>query len=108
MNCFYHPRKRGQTLPCTKDFMEGGKAQLQRDACRHTEAWGVEKRKKENAALRDLVADKKITIHSFKKTFGEENSTAATRQPPKLRVHVRFLSGAALYAEHSPFRRADV
>jgi transposase len=58
----------------TKDFMEGGKAQLQRDARRHTDASGVEKLKKENAALRDLVADKEITIRIFKKTFGEENS----------------------------------
>ncbi|MEK7763965.1 MAG: transposase [Nitrospirota bacterium] len=57
----------------TKDFMEGGKAQLQRDARRHADASGVEKLKKENAALRDLVADKEITIRIFKKTFGEEN-----------------------------------
>ncbi len=40
----------------TKDFMEGGKAQLQRDARRHADASGVEALKKENAALRDLVA----------------------------------------------------
>lgn len=58
----------------TKDFMEGGKAQLQRDARRHTDASGVEKLKKENAALRDLVADKEITIRIFKKTFGEDNT----------------------------------
>jgi len=58
----------------TKDFMEGGKAQLQRDARRHADASGVEKLKKENAALRDLVADKEITIRIFKKTFGEENT----------------------------------
>ena len=56
----------------TKDFMEGGKAQLQRDARRHADASGVEKLKKENAALRDLVADKEITIRIFKKTFGME------------------------------------
>lgn len=58
----------------TKDFMEGGKAQLQRDVRRHADASGVEKLKKENAALRDLVADKEITIRIFKKTFGEENT----------------------------------
>lgn len=58
----------------TKDFMEGGKAQLQRDARRHADRDGVEKLKKENAALRDLVADKEITIRIFKKTFGEENT----------------------------------
>ena len=58
----------------TKDFMEGGKAQLQRDARRHADASGVEQLKKENAALRDIVADKEITIRIFKKTFGEENS----------------------------------
>jgi transposase len=58
----------------TKDFMEGGKAQLQRDARRHADKSGVEKLKKENAALRDLVADKEITIRIFKKTFGEENT----------------------------------
>ena len=56
----------------TKDFMEGGKAQLQRDARRHTDNTGVEKLKKENAALRDLVADKEITLRILKKTFGEE------------------------------------
>lgn len=54
--------------------MEGGKAQLQRDARRHADRDGVEKLKKENAALRDLVADKEITIRIFKKTFGEENT----------------------------------
>jgi len=58
----------------TKDFMEGGKLQLQRDARRHTDSSGVEKLKKENAALRDLVADKEITIRIFKKTFGEDNT----------------------------------
>lgn len=58
----------------TKDFMEGGKAQLQRDARRHADASGIEKLKKENAALRDLVADKEITIRIFKKTFGEDNT----------------------------------
>ena len=50
------------------------KAQLQRDARRHADKSGVEKLKKENAALRDLVADKEITIRIFKKTFGEENT----------------------------------
>ena len=58
----------------TKDFMEGGKAQLQRDARRHTDASGVEKLKKENAALRDLIADKEITIRIFKKSLGEEGT----------------------------------
>jgi len=58
----------------TKDFMEGGKAQLQRDTRRHADKSGVEKLKKENAALRDLVADKEITIRIFKKTFGEDNT----------------------------------
>lgn len=56
----------------TKDFMEGGKAQLQRDARRHADGFQVEKLKKENAALRDLVADKEITIRIFKKSLGEE------------------------------------
>ena len=54
--------------------MQGGKAQLQRDGRRHTDNSGVEKLKKENAALRDLVADKEITIRIFKKTFGEDNT----------------------------------
>ena len=58
----------------TKDFMEGGKLQLQRDARRHTDSSGVEKLKKENAVLRDIVADKEITIRIFKKTFGEDNT----------------------------------
>lgn len=56
----------------TKDFMEGGKAQLQRDARRHADTQQVDKLKKENAALRDLVADKEITIRIFKKSLGEE------------------------------------
>jgi transposase len=55
----------------TKDFMEGGKAQLQRDARRHADSSGVEKLKQENAALRDLIADKEITIRIFKKSLGE-------------------------------------
>jgi transposase len=58
----------------TKDFMEGGKAQLQRDSRRHADESGVEALKKENAALRDLVADKEITIRIFKKTFGAGNT----------------------------------
>ncbi|MEK7234870.1 MAG: transposase [Elusimicrobiota bacterium] len=35
----------------TKDFLEGGKAQLQRDARRHADASGVEKLKKEKVNL---------------------------------------------------------
>lgn len=58
----------------TKDFLEGGKAQLQRDARRHADSSGVEKLKKENAALRDLIADKEITIRIFKKSLGEEGT----------------------------------
>ena len=58
----------------TKDFMEGGKAHLQRDSKRHIDNSGVEELKKENAALRDLVADKEITIRIFKKTFGAGNT----------------------------------
>ena len=58
----------------TKDFMEGGKAQLQRDSRRHADSSGVEKLKRENAALRDLVADKEITIRIFKKSLGEEGT----------------------------------
>ena len=38
----------------TNDFMEGGKAQLQRDARYHADSSGVEKLKRENATLRDL------------------------------------------------------
>jgi len=38
----------------TNDFMEGGKAQLQRDARCHADSSGVEKLKRENATLRDL------------------------------------------------------
>jgi len=58
----------------TKDFMEGGKAQLQRDSRRHVDNSGVEKLKRENAALRDLIADKEITIRIFKKSLGEEGT----------------------------------
>jgi transposase len=58
----------------TKDFMEGGKAQLQRDFKRHADSSGVEKLKQENAALRDLIADKEITIRIFKKSLGEEGT----------------------------------
>ena len=58
----------------TKDFMEGGKAQLQRDARRHADSSGVEKLKRENAALRDLIADKEITIRIFKKSLGTEGT----------------------------------
>jgi transposase len=58
----------------TKDFMEGGKAQLQRDAKRHADSAGVENLKRENAVLRDLVADKEITIRIFKKTLGVEGT----------------------------------
>ena len=54
----------------TKDFMEGGKAQLQRDARRHADSSGVEKLKRENSVLRDLIADKEITIRIFKKVSG--------------------------------------
>src|ERR1035438_2362589 len=40
----------------------------------HMSKFGVDALKKENAALRDLVADKEITIRIFKKTFGEDKT----------------------------------
>ncbi|MFA6029670.1 MAG: transposase [Elusimicrobiota bacterium] len=58
----------------TKDFMEGGKAQLQRDARRHADGSAVDQLKKENAVLRELVADKEITIRIFKKSLGGEGT----------------------------------
>jgi transposase len=58
----------------TKDFMEGGKAQLQRDSRRHADGAQVDALKRENAVLRDLVADKEITIRIFKKSLGGEGT----------------------------------
>lgn len=54
--------------------MKGRNAQLQRDARRQADASGVEKLKNENAVLRDLIAEKEITIRIFKITFGEDNT----------------------------------
>ena len=63
----------------TKDFMEGGKAQLQRDGRRHADNFQVDKLKKENEALRDLVGYKEITIRIFKKSLGVEGTGSSSR-----------------------------
>jgi len=51
-----------------KDFMEAGKERLQRDIVRDATRAGVEELKRENARLKQLVAELSLQVHVLKKT----------------------------------------
>ena len=51
-----------------KDFMEAGKERLQRDIVRDATQAEVEEVKRENARLKQLVAELSLQVHVLKKT----------------------------------------
>ena len=51
-----------------KDFMEAGKERLQRDIVRDATRAEVEEVKRENARLKQLVAELSLQVHVLKKT----------------------------------------
>ena len=51
-----------------KDFMEAGKERLQRDTVRDTTRAEVQELKRENARLKQLVAELSLQVHVLKKT----------------------------------------
>ena len=51
-----------------KDFMEAGKERLQRDTARDASRAEVEGVKRENATLKQLVAELSLQVHVLKKT----------------------------------------
>lgn len=51
-----------------KDFMEAGKARLQRDTVRDATKAEVEQLKRENTRLKHLVAELSLDVHVLKKT----------------------------------------
>ena len=51
-----------------KDFMEAGKERLQRDTVRDATRAEVEDLKRENARLKQLVAELSLQVHVLKKT----------------------------------------
>jgi transposase len=51
-----------------KDFMEAGKERLTRDAVRDATRGEVEELKRENASLKELVAELFLQVHVLKKT----------------------------------------
>ena len=51
-----------------KDFMEAGKERLQRDILRDATRAEVEEVKRENARLKQLVAELSLQVHVLKKT----------------------------------------
>jgi transposase len=51
-----------------KDFMEAGKERLQRDTARDASRAEVEGVKRENARLKQLVAELSLQVHVLKKT----------------------------------------
>ena len=55
-----------------KDFMEAGKDRLQRDTVRDATKAEVEGVKRENARLKQLVAELSLQVHVLKKTAAPE------------------------------------
>jgi transposase len=51
-----------------KDFMEAGKERLQRDTVRDTTRTEIQEIKRENARLKQLVAELSLQVHVLKKT----------------------------------------
>jgi transposase len=60
--------KPGAYYAWTKDFMEAGKERLTRDAARDTTRQEIDEIKRENAELKQLVADLSLEAYRLKKT----------------------------------------
>jgi transposase len=60
--------KPGAFYAWTKDFMEAGKERLTRDAVRDATRQEIEQIKRENAELKNLVADISLEVYRLKKT----------------------------------------
>ena len=73
--------KPGAFYAWTKDFMEAGKERLTRDTVRDATRHEVEQIKRENADLKQLVADLSLEVYRLKKTaiplLEEPNDTSA-------------------------------
>ena len=55
-----------------KDFMEAGKEKLTRDITRDATRAEIQKNKRENARLKQLVAELSLQVHVLKKTASPE------------------------------------
>ena len=55
-----------------RDFMEAGKERLQRDTARDATRTEVDGLKRENARLKQLVAELSLQVHALKKTTAPE------------------------------------
>jgi len=60
--------KPGAYYAWTKDFMEAGKERLTRDTVRDATRQEIDELKRENADLKQLVADLSLDVHRLKKT----------------------------------------
>ena len=60
--------KPGAYYAWTKDFMEAGKERLTRDGARDATRQEIEQIKRENAELKQLVADLSLDVYRLKKT----------------------------------------
>ena len=73
--------KPGAYYAWTKDFMEAGKERLTRDAVRDATRQEIEQIKRENAELKQLVADLSLEAYRLKKTAFPHCGTAAAHEP---------------------------
>jgi transposase len=60
--------KPGAYYAWTKDFMEAGKERLTRDTVRDATRQEIDEQKRENAELKQLVADLSLDVYRLKKT----------------------------------------
>ena len=60
--------KPGAYYAWTKDFMEAGKERLTRDSVRDATRQEIDELKRDNADLKQLVADLSLDVHRLKKT----------------------------------------
>jgi transposase len=60
--------KPGAYYAWTKDFMEAGKERLTRDSIRDATRQEIDELKRDNADLKQLVAELSLDVHRLKKT----------------------------------------
>ena len=68
IGCSREGIKPGAYYAWTKDFMEAGKERLTRDTVRDATRQEIDNLKRENAELKQLVADLSLDVYRLKKT----------------------------------------
>ena len=85
--------KPGAFYAWTKDFMEAGKDRLKRDTVRDATRQEIDELKRENADLKQLVADLSLDVYRLKKRLFLRSVTTATAHECRGQSHYPGQSG---------------